>query len=345
MFIRFLKSFKFSIILIITLITICIVATLIPQGNDPKFYMMKYGTTVGHWLIRLHLDRIFRSAFFLVPTVLFFFNLLFCTVSRLRSEIKRNKFSLGPDFIHVGVLLLIIAGMLTLFYRQEGFDDVREGGDLQIGKDITLTLDSFEFHQYPNGAPKDWVSHVTVRKGKKVIKKGSIEVNHPLRIGEYLVYQKTYDRVTRILMKDKEEKVYNLPAKKGFRNGDKFYVFTDVIEDQIDLTQKKKSAVEKKDEVKDENSLPVIKKERRELRKVLRAEFQEWETHNYIATHRPMEGEKIGDREVVEIFSHYRSGLEVVKDVGFFPMLASLILIILGLLMTYISKFREMEKE
>ncbi len=59
-----------------------------------------------------------------------------------------------------------------------------EGDQIRLPGDYLLRLQSFEFLQYADGRPKDWISTVEVEKnGKVIIDSFPLEVNRLLKVG------------------------------------------------------------------------------------------------------------------------------------------------------------------
>ncbi|GEM_PF-1661414 len=126
---------------------------------------------------------------------------------------------LGPDIIHVGILMAIIGGMVVgltttqkTFFMQPG--DVEQIGTLHI------KLIDFKFLTYPNGQPKDWISVVQV-SGKKTTYTKNITVNNPLNLGNgNLLYQSSYDKNWDIKLKFKGLNYeYEGPAATSIKYG------------------------------------------------------------------------------------------------------------------------------
>lgn len=127
-----LKSVKTAIVLIITILALALVATLIPQGNEEGFYLETYGS-LGSIILFLDFHTYWRSLVFLAPMGLFALNLLTCTVRRLVVRFKRrDPLRLGPDIVHISLLMLIAGGVITLVSRQEGFVFLGEGDSAEL---------------------------------------------------------------------------------------------------------------------------------------------------------------------------------------------------------------------
>jgi cytochrome c biogenesis protein ResB len=117
---RFFRSVKLAVVLLLIIVILSIMATLIPQTQDPGLYFHAYPPLLARVVIALGFDDFFRSLLFPVPVGVFFVNLSVCAVDRLvrRSE-GRAKRRRGPDLIHVGLLVLIVGAMVSVFFRRE----------------------------------------------------------------------------------------------------------------------------------------------------------------------------------------------------------------------------------
>ncbi len=189
---RFLSSMKLAIVILTTIATLSGLSTFIIQGESRDFYT-KTLSGFGDFLFSIGFTDFFKSYLFLSVLVLFFINMLFCTIKRLKKEFtKAIPFRIGPDIIHIGLLMLLIGGSINLLSEQEGSVMLKPGKHITL-EEYKIILDDFKFIKYNNGAPKDWISTVTVTKGSEVlIEKRDIEVNKPLRFKGYGIFQSRY---------------------------------------------------------------------------------------------------------------------------------------------------------
>ncbi|MBN1697218.1 MAG: hypothetical protein JW881_06875 [Spirochaetales bacterium] len=112
---------KLSAVLIGYFIVTLVIATLIPnltdtqtmQTNDVPFVATVFKTPgVMHF---------FTSGWFIVPLIIFFLNLLPCTIHRISTKMIRKKtMHYGPDIIQIGIMLLLASAVISLFGRIEG---------------------------------------------------------------------------------------------------------------------------------------------------------------------------------------------------------------------------------
>jgi hypothetical protein len=188
-----LRSVKVAVGLIAYLAVTAALATLVPQGRDPAFYRQAYSPFVAGLVLGLRIDVFFRSAVFLVPAALFALNLFLCTLHRLTTaHAGGRRKPWGPDLVHLGLLLLLAGGAVTVFGRQEQMLYLPEGHAATLPDGSLLTVRSIDYQQYPDGRPKDYLTAVTVGPEGGPGRQAVIEVNRPLRVGGRRIYQTSY---------------------------------------------------------------------------------------------------------------------------------------------------------
>jgi cytochrome c biogenesis protein len=150
-------------------------------------------------------SRFFSSPVFLALAAAFCLNLACCAVDRFAGRItRRAPLRLGPDLVHLGLLVLIAGALVTAMSRGEGLAYLGEGDSVRLPDGGSLELVSFSFERWPDGRPKDWVStvRVTDRDGGIVVPSFPIEVNRPLRLGRMRLYQSTWAVEDRVVLAD-----------------------------------------------------------------------------------------------------------------------------------------------
>jgi hypothetical protein len=304
---RFFRSVRLAVILILIIAVLSIVSTLIPQGKDPVFYFHRYSAFMAQLILTLNLDDFFRTPLFLIPVALFFINLSVCAVDRLVSrERRKTRRRHGPDLIHVGLLILIVGAMFSAVGRRESLVYMGRGDEILVKGDYTVRLVDYEYQEYADGRPKDWISTVEVRrKGEPLIPSYSIEVNKPLRIGGVRIYQSSFGREDRALLQDEHGISRPISNGRGFEVEGGLIIFRGI---------EGKTAV-----------------------------FERWEQHSRTAIYRVGIGEKIGDYTVKDLGSRDVTGLNAVKDPGFIPVVIALIIVGAGLTLTLIQKGKDRE--
>jgi len=304
---RFFKSVKLAFVLIAYITVTSIVSTFIPQGKELAFYQQQYAPFIAWLITATKFTDFFRSILFLFPAFLFFVNLSVCSVARLVREFKPGvrKRRFGPDLIHLGLLLLIVGAVVTFTGRTEGSVYLGEGDHIGVPGDYTLRLESFETLTYDDGRPKDWISTVSVEKdGETIVSGFPIEVNKPLKIGKITIYQMSFSEEATLIVKDSEGAKYSVPINQLIQTTDGAFLFRSI----------------------------------ESLGGSTNAVFEKWEDHKITGTKRVPLGGRIGEYVVEEMSRRDLTGLQAVTDPGYTPVLVALILIALGLCLTYAQK-------
>ncbi len=316
---RFFKSIKLALILIGYLVLTSLVSTFIPQGKDPVFYAHEYPGTLYRIITGLDMDNFFRSFLFLVPLTLFFINLAVCTIDRIVTRIKRRSlFRPGPDIIHVGLLILMIAGVFTLFERREGFTFLAPGDRVKLPGGYTIELKSFTFTQYPDGRPKLWISDMELTSGSNIKRRVTVQVNKPLRIGTLNVFQFSYKDFSAVSLSDGAGKTVLLNPGKTLSFGSSVYRLAKVSTVKDGMTT---TVTDKNNDGTSELTAVFFKSGGSGAERLL--------LH---------EGDSIGGYTITELVPRLETGLNIVDDPGYHVIIAALILIGIGLTVTFIQK-------
>jgi len=115
---------------------------------------------------------------------------------------KHRIYLLGFPLIHAGIIVILLGGLIGLFYGFKGNIQIEEG---KIGKEFVLSpsgevrplpfeiaVDEFTLTRYPTGQPKEFRSDVRLLKDNNEVLKSSILVNHPLTFEGISLYQSDY---------------------------------------------------------------------------------------------------------------------------------------------------------
>ncbi|MCB2173597.1 cytochrome c biogenesis protein ResB [archaeon] len=292
----------YSVRLAVTLITfITITAALaacIPQARPHEFYHIRFGA-FAPILIWLGFDRFFRSLLFMLPLALFALNLLLCTVRRIRRHRHGQPLAeYGPDLIHVGILLLIAAGLITVTLREERQIVLGNGQSARLPGEYLVTLRSFDTVRYRDGSPQNWRSELEISRPGKPVSTVTVAVNAPQRVGYMRLYQFSYGNEQTAIIGGGGREI-RLTA------GDRFSV-SDTLFDVMQVDA-------------DAQSITIRNNER-------------GITRDYCL------GENIGGGVLQGFASRPVSVLMGVYDPGFFPALIALSLVVIGLGITFGSK-------
>ena len=229
----------------------------------------------------------------------------------IRELLHKQKKRFGPDIIHLGILLFIVGALLTFFIRQEQFFYMDQGEEVMLAQKYILTLSSFKQIKYPDGRPKKWISEVSVKENdKEIFSSFSIEVNKPLEIDGMSVYQASFYDQQYLVLEDTTGKNIQLPEGHPVPGGLNNLFFVKTEDNQFG---------EKKDRVM----------------------FEQWEDNNLVQRYEYSIGSHIGNYVIKDKIISTLSGLQVVVDPGFLPIIISSIAITAGLALTFIQKIRD----
>ncbi|MGB6063752.1 MAG: cytochrome c biogenesis protein ResB [Desulfomonilaceae bacterium] len=116
--------------------------------------------------------------------------------------LKHRIYLLGFPFIHLAIIVILLGGLIGLFYGWKGHILIKEGDvgnkfnlfpDDSIGTlPFQIAVDNFTLKRYPTGEPKEYRTDVTLLENGREVKKGSIRVNHPLTYEGISLYQSDY---------------------------------------------------------------------------------------------------------------------------------------------------------
>lgn len=183
---NFFRSMKLAAVLILYLIGLSIWVSFKPQGAGPAVSLVAI----------------------VLPVVLFALNMTVCAVSRIIGRLKRGSYlqrwgwlSLGPDLVHIAILLFLIGGLMSHFGRIDG--EVRLAADeiAVLNENYMLRLEEFKIEVYEDGRPKQYVSSVQLLRREagqpaaQIIDTAEVSVNNPYSFGRLKIYQRSYSKV------------------------------------------------------------------------------------------------------------------------------------------------------
>jgi cytochrome c biogenesis protein ResB len=304
----FFKSVRLTIVLILVIAVLSLIASLVPQGRSDAWYRSHYSPFVSGLIRLADLPRFFSSAGFLVPAFLLTLNLGACAVDRVVRRVKNKaKPRYGPDLVHLGLLILIAGGVITALGRQETTWSLAVGEDAALNSTYALHLLSLQYLKYDNGAPKEWTSTVRVtREGSVEIPSFPIRVNQPLRLKGLSVYQAAWELQGILDLKDADGQEVTATTGQGFPLGQSFWYFAEA------------------QKARDAWSVVAVEYQGREMKPVSTRELRA--------------GDSLGPYAILGITAREVTGLKAVKDPGFAPFLAALVILAAGLCLTFIQK-------
>ncbi len=129
---KFLFSMRFALILLALLIAVCVVGSLIPQGESDSYYRVNYPEKTAMLILLLDLNNVFRSVWFITLSAFLCVNLLGCNIVHFPRLMSAMKKPFAPaDAKRFTALEPDIAGCQepeTLF-RKLGFPSLSNGRD------------------------------------------------------------------------------------------------------------------------------------------------------------------------------------------------------------------------
>ncbi len=125
------------------------------------------------------------------------------------SWVKHRSYLLGFPFIHCGIIIILLGGLLGTLYGFRGHMVIKEGeaGEnfvLQDSREVRrlpfqVAVDKFTLETYESTGrgkrPKEYRSDVRLLEGGKVVAIAAIRVNHPLTFKGLSLYQADYQVV------------------------------------------------------------------------------------------------------------------------------------------------------
>jgi len=307
---RFFRSVRLAVVLLLVITGLSILATLIPQGRGEEYYRASYAPGMADLILWTRFDRFSTSVLFLAPLALFVVNLGVCTVHRMTTRGKSGASRRhGPDLIHIGLLILAVGGVASTLLRKEAAFSMGAGDSVDVSGGYRLELLAFDTQRYDSGLPKDWISTVRVTQGDKVLRESfAIEVNRPLRLGLLSVYQTTYETEVIVHVSDASGATYTLQNGEGVRVGE---------------------------------SVHFLAGAERGAGGEYRAQFEVWKGEKRVEVLSVGAGGSVGDYRIDRVSARDLTGLTAVRDPGYIPVLAALIVGAVGLALTFVQKRKE----
>lgn len=129
---RFIASMKFAIILLIAVAVVCVIGSLVPQGEQFAQYRGNYSERTAAFLLAFGLDDVFHSWWFIALVAALCLSLVLCNLGRVRTLIRKTKdaasvghaLSCTPDVTEEGV-----ADPAPVFRRMHAYRTVQTDSD------------------------------------------------------------------------------------------------------------------------------------------------------------------------------------------------------------------------
>ena len=192
---RFLKGMPFSFILLGIITAACIAGSIIPQGQSLGYYMDLYGARKGNLIIAVSLDRVFSCWWFIALALLLCFNLVLCSISRVKGVIsawkRTKKIGIWGSWVtHLGLLLLIVSFALSQYTAKESEIYGIPGSTQSLGRTaLEITIDDFDVLLRDDFTVEQYVAKLSVSNKDGEVQSGEAFVNHPFKAFGYRFYQ------------------------------------------------------------------------------------------------------------------------------------------------------------
>jgi hypothetical protein len=309
---KVLRSLYVGLGLLFYIIIMSILASLVPQGLEQDYYLQRYPELLAGLLIYTGFTGFFSSLLYLIPAVLFFINMMLCSIHRVFRRIKsRLPLRIGPDLIHAGILVILAGGSISHLTRNEEFRWFEAGDSIELVGGYELLFDDIRYLEWEDGRPRDWITTVRVAKDDRIVKEWNIEVNKPLRVGLIRVYQGSSRSVELVFLKDETATVYEVEPGYGFMFEQSDIVF---------------SGTERVEAAPGGDEAVIV------------AGFEQILEDGSVTKIVAARGDQVGQFIVEKVKNERASGLQFVSDIGIIPVWTGIVLLFLGLLITFGQK-------
>ena len=322
---NFLKSTKLAIVIVLYLAASSGLSTLVPQGREIAFYYQEFSPAMAWLITSTQFYKFFSSIPFVLPVIVFFLNLLTCAIVRFIKRVRskaRKRF--GPDIIHFGILLLMVAVLWAPGGRKEETVFLSEGDTKDLGEGYELVLNQFEFLKYDDGRPKDWYSYVDVFKDGTKVKTHKIEVNKPLKIGKLKVFQSSYNQDMVATVSNDAGEIFDVRPGDYYTAREAIIVLRGVV-------------IGRSSEDSSSNGCSPPEAGGVAVFEELTGMGQEG-GHKVAAVHRVAVSEVLDYFKIEKVCMISQTGLQIVRDPTTLPVIIALIMIGLGVSLTFIQK-------
>lgn len=171
----------------------------------------------------------FESPYFLVPLGLFALSLLTCTANSLVTRPIRPLTGYAHDVIHIGVLVLLMGGLLTLLARQE------EQVELDVGERMTLRGEWEVELLSSERTQENWESVLQVRREGEAVRQERMAVNDPAKVGSVRLLQQSWQRTRVLILEDEDGRRYTMSPGEGFAAGETVIILEEAPESDLGL--------------------------------------------------------------------------------------------------------------
>ncbi len=148
---KFLSSVKLAIWLLSVIAVLSLIGTLIPQNEEPAFYIDRYGRSGYGVLLTTGLTDVYASWWFILFLCLFSLNIAACLINRFS---LKNR-SLGTLICHISILVILAGALTGMLFGQKGYVKIAKGQeagsftyqDKQINLGFSIRLNDFIYSE------------------------------------------------------------------------------------------------------------------------------------------------------------------------------------------------------
>lgn len=189
-----LTSMQLAIYLLILIALLSAVGTIIPQGEESRFYIQHYGQYPGTFITLLGLDHLYQVWWYQVLLGFLGLSLLLCSYRRLSRG--RRLTGVGSLLLHLGMVIVIVGAAWSLGYAKSVYLEINEGESVLLKdhgfKEGYLQVKEFKVDYYPDYSPRQYYSHLSLQDYKGSNYEENIAVNHPLKAASLKIYQSSW---------------------------------------------------------------------------------------------------------------------------------------------------------
>lgn len=150
---KFFSSSRLAIWLLAIIAGLSLLGTLIPQSQEPAFYIGRFGHVGYRALLETGLTDVYSSFWFVLFLILFSINLTVCLVNRLSLKMRM----LGSILSHASILIILMGALIGMFFGQKGLIKIGEAEEIssftahdrrQIDMAFSIRLDRFIYNEH-----------------------------------------------------------------------------------------------------------------------------------------------------------------------------------------------------
>lgn len=174
-------------------------------------------------------EGFFQSPYFLVPAGLFALSLLTCTVNSLVTNPFRPLTGYAHDVIHIGVLILLAGGFLTLIASREDLVTLEIGETMTVKEEWRITLIESE------RTGENWESTLEIRRDGEPVRRERLAVNDPVKVDSVRLLQQSWDDSHVLILEAEGGERYSMSPGEGFAAGETVIVLEEAPGTELGL--------------------------------------------------------------------------------------------------------------